>query len=985
MSGASDGKAADGDRRWRGDGVDSRESGLVPPPVGAPGSGGAGGAGPAYMGGSSSGSVTSFQRAFASALGAAGGGAVGFRDGFGSAAAIDRPLTGDPRLVFLYASPLVERLPGGGVADLTLLDVDTELELLRETLEMASREVRLSVTQATADNLRARATLGCRALHYTGHGLETCLVFEDGRGARHSLENEPLRKLVAAGGGMEGIEFVFVSACHSQSAGQAFVAAGVPHVVACRWDSKVPDHAAAIFSRNFYLALFTGKTLKEAFDIGHAAVIAAPMPIDPSTGRPQKPASVKFMLLPPYANHDVAIFPDAPPGKYIDETPEPIINTCDSVPSSFVGRNAPVQAVVEALVGGGSHRGARVVTVRGELGLGKTSVALRAAEYVAERRIFGDGIFFVSLGRDSRSDDDDSSIGITGAGGAGVPPKPAAAKSPTPLNIALMVVRQLLQTGAFEDLQRALERIVATSRQSGGTPGPREDGVASPGGSTDGTSDWLAGIPVGSLLDLLCDHAKRKHLLLLLDGVGSDPEDRTAVASFVHRFLKRTRHPAVLLTAEHALGSHSLVGVAEKVVTLGPLDNLHAAMLFWELAPRKITLDEMRGDGDTEHPEPKHAMERFSQSRLIKELGGHPKAITMAVSHLETMSVPEVAEMAPDILEQARAAPEILRTMSVSMAAPTESAEVLPSTVSAEWENAASRRRALILPDSVGRNVWMQLLRNVAGPRGMLPDTVTWAQVAEALKQHFVERVPAPASSRNLSDHDLAFLRNRMYARAAETGVSTSGDEVSIHMFAAFWAWLRPVLNLIVRLHRLWASTDPVRLHGFMDKLRARELLLGDRSKGPGTFCLRFSERHAGCIAIAYVVETEVDDSTGASVENPEGEPIHRRRVREVCHTLLQPLAGAGYRAYFHGVGEVTVDTVAEFVMLSDHLTHLYPSYPKTDILCFGNVYEEIGGKALEGEAEKKEAAAEAAGAGHDDAHGGTQAWGASDGTRNNS
>jgi hypothetical protein len=45
-------------------------------------------------------------------------------------------------------------------------------------------------------------------------------------------------------GGHGRTEVVFVSACHSATAGHAFVAAGVPHVVAVRLDSKVPDKAA---------------------------------------------------------------------------------------------------------------------------------------------------------------------------------------------------------------------------------------------------------------------------------------------------------------------------------------------------------------------------------------------------------------------------------------------------------------------------------------------------------------------------------------------------------------------------------------------------------------------------------------------------------------------------------------------------------------------------------------------------------------------
>ena len=40
---------------------------------------------------------------------------------------------------------------------------------------------------------------------------------------------------------MNQTQLVFVSACHSEAAGNAFVAANVPHVVAVQLDSKVSE------------------------------------------------------------------------------------------------------------------------------------------------------------------------------------------------------------------------------------------------------------------------------------------------------------------------------------------------------------------------------------------------------------------------------------------------------------------------------------------------------------------------------------------------------------------------------------------------------------------------------------------------------------------------------------------------------------------------------------------------------------------------
>lgn len=162
---------------------------------------------------------------------------------------------------------------------------------------------------ASADTLRSIATLvhssGCRGIHYAGHADADHLVLESasatGCGRAHKLSGAKLRDLFAAGrrdslgrqhGGSvlaspppplaeraavrsrSGVRFCFVSACQSQAAGEAFVAAGVPHVVAVKTWSRVADQAAHHFTSHFYLALFNGSTVQQAFDIGKAFLLS---------------------------------------------------------------------------------------------------------------------------------------------------------------------------------------------------------------------------------------------------------------------------------------------------------------------------------------------------------------------------------------------------------------------------------------------------------------------------------------------------------------------------------------------------------------------------------------------------------------------------------------------------------------------------------------------------------------------------------------
>ena len=70
------------------------------------------------------------------------------------------------------------------------------------------------------------------------------------------MQVQQLKDLLGAGG--LTIQFVFVSACFSREIGEAFVEAGVPHVVCVKVDSKVCmlSYSDAIFSNNILNLLF---------------------------------------------------------------------------------------------------------------------------------------------------------------------------------------------------------------------------------------------------------------------------------------------------------------------------------------------------------------------------------------------------------------------------------------------------------------------------------------------------------------------------------------------------------------------------------------------------------------------------------------------------------------------------------------------------------------------------------------------------------
>ena len=259
----------------------------------------------------------------------------------------------DSMLGLLQAAPLMHQ---GQAID--ALDLKTERDAILSALRRAGRRVDVVCDFCTTRTLRALLTEGCRMLHYSGHGFSYVdragverarLAFEDGVGGTHALEVEKLTDLVAAGAEPAAgaslapgepppppLDFVFVSACHGAMGGDAFVAAGVPHVVAVRREAQLQDKAACAFADQFYFALFKGRTVQSAFDIAKQAVSN-----DPAILRAEL-ESDKFLLLPSGADHAVALCKGLGDGPLVDLSPrlDAINNLPAFFPLQLVGRQA---------------------------------------------------------------------------------------------------------------------------------------------------------------------------------------------------------------------------------------------------------------------------------------------------------------------------------------------------------------------------------------------------------------------------------------------------------------------------------------------------------------------------------------------------------------------------------------------------------------------------------------------------------------------
>lgn len=327
---------------------------------------------------------------------------------------LERKLDERYHLVCIHSQPLVF-YGRKDVYDVERLDFDRERGQLMNTLRESGRALTVRTEVATAENLRTMLTLGCRVLHYTGHGMKGCLVFENGFGSCHFLEANELRRLFQTQGrGPQRVRMVFVAACHSEAAAQAFVDAGVEHVVAVKVGARIADKSAMTFMNQFYLALLVGRSVREAFELGRSAVSISP---DAATQRDEE----NFLLLPRGASHDARIF-DLPQGNLVDSTvPAPPSNLAPT-PGSFMGRNYPMQVAIEHLLRR-SAGAARLVTLTGPEGIGKSACAIGVANYLNRRRAFEDGTVYCDVAalakRAREADGSPDKSGPSGERGAG--------------------------------------------------------------------------------------------------------------------------------------------------------------------------------------------------------------------------------------------------------------------------------------------------------------------------------------------------------------------------------------------------------------------------------------------------------------------------------------------------------------------------------------------------------------------------------------
>ena len=362
------------------------------------------------------------------------------------------------RLAYLSSAPLFKETSIDR-RSLPVLNTRKELNTIVKSLQSvaslsASRDVspppppsvQLISINCSVSSFRTLVTLsGASIIHYGGHGDENdgSLLFEGTDGVAHPIRPDNLRILFeggkkesdrgrvgngseSEGRGAENSEnsdstvlslfncvddddddnnsvdygpyasnqsryqrtkLAFVSACNSEAAGRAFVEAGVPHVIATT--SLVRDESVIEFELQFYQSLFSGSTIRDAFNTAYNTLKAAQTMVDGSDEN-------LFVLLGEGDHGKTALF--SPYNKVQSfSRVNPRATTTVNLPNGvevkdFVGRNFYIHNILKHF-----SEDCRLITIVGEAGVGKTSLAVRATRFSCERRSHFSRVNYVSF------------------------------------------------------------------------------------------------------------------------------------------------------------------------------------------------------------------------------------------------------------------------------------------------------------------------------------------------------------------------------------------------------------------------------------------------------------------------------------------------------------------------------------------------------------------------------------------------------------
>lgn len=155
--------------------------------------------------------------------------------------------------------------------DTKRLELDEEYREIKEILQASKHRDDFELEYAPAandDDLRRQLlNFDPHIVHFSGHGELQGLYFRNDAGNAQLIRKEALERLFALF--KDKINCIVLNACYSEEQAQAF-AKHIERVIGM--NNPIGDEAAVQFAKGFYEALFSGKNVDFAFQIGTSAI-----------------------------------------------------------------------------------------------------------------------------------------------------------------------------------------------------------------------------------------------------------------------------------------------------------------------------------------------------------------------------------------------------------------------------------------------------------------------------------------------------------------------------------------------------------------------------------------------------------------------------------------------------------------------------------------------------------------------------------------
>ncbi len=166
-----------------------------------------------------------------------------------------RALPEEIKVLFFAADP----------AEDNRLRLDREVRNVAERLRMSEYRDSVALESRWAvrpgDLLQALNEVKPRVVHFSGHGSEDELLFEDGAGNPKPVSKEDITRFIALGS--DHVRVVIFNACYSRDQAEA----AAEHVdVAIGMNAPIGDETAIRFAEQFYSAIGFGASVQHAFD-----------------------------------------------------------------------------------------------------------------------------------------------------------------------------------------------------------------------------------------------------------------------------------------------------------------------------------------------------------------------------------------------------------------------------------------------------------------------------------------------------------------------------------------------------------------------------------------------------------------------------------------------------------------------------------------------------------------------------------------------